>query len=417
MPKLSQKQITELSAYYSNFLRVIKEKTSLSQEELKEAIVKSTLLCELVNKNISLQISEEQHMFFNKILQFLKKQTELLQNGDFTSISHDMFAEFMQAMQNGLINNMSYELLRSGIGDKIKAVYNDEEDFIELWNAFSDPEKVQIAVGMTITAIGAGIMIAAFAISLSSPPAGMLMLAGICITVGVELCQKVLTKHKDKPKANLLSSLLDQLASCSKGLINNFTTSAPKSTLQAFLPTFKEVETVSPSVHKSQEIETQVQIPTLTNWQDTYKNLRQYIISNQEWKIRLPSTLSKEKIPHNFTIEPATGSEQHKKANQIQIQYDPHERSTRFHIKTATPTNNTILQMLVNAQKCGDILTLNGTPELLIKAIDIAYQKHIPIQIPESSMQQLQAKAGNDPTYQIMLDKLELIRPGKQRLF
>ena len=122
MPELDQEQIAELSAYYSIFLQGLKKKVSLSKAELEEATTKADLLCELVRKNSALQVSEEQQEFFTRMLQHLKKQTELLQSGNFAGSSHIIFANLMQVMQYSLINNIPPELLPSGIGKKIQDV-------------------------------------------------------------------------------------------------------------------------------------------------------------------------------------------------------------------------------------------------------------------------------------------------------
>ncbi len=412
MPELDQEQIAELSAYYSSFLQGLKKKVSLSKAELEEATTKADLLCELVRKNSALQVSEEQQEFFTRMLQHLKKQTELLQSGNFAGSSHIIFANLMQVMQYSLINNIPPELLPSGIGKKIQDVYTTGKNFIKVWGILSNPEKVQMTVGMSATVLGVGLIITAFAISFSCPPFGILMLAGICIAGGIAVCQKVLANHKDAPEAMALSNSLAQLASCAQTLTNNASAPGLAHGATALLPTFRGImdPELSP-MSKLQSIATQALMPTLANWKDTYENLRKFISSDKKWEVHLPHALPGGKIPRNFTIMPKTGSEQHKKANQIHVQYDPHAKSTKFHIKTAAPTDSTILQMLTNAQKCGEVLTLNGSPKLLTQAIEIAYQQHIPIQVSERSMQRLQAKAESEPACQIALDKLDRLRP------
>jgi hypothetical protein len=215
MPKSNQRQLAELSTSCRILLQKLAKKSVLNKTEQEEIISKLDMLCELARKESAIKLGKEKNEFFTRMLLLLKKQLEQLQNGTMVNSSHVIFSDLMQIMQDIFLDNLPPGVLSSELVKKINDVYSSGENIAKIWNSLSSNEKIQMTMGLTITLVGIGLLIA----SLANPAFGMAVLAGICIAVGVAFCKKALEKHHET-EAVALSKALGHLATCT-GILTN----------------------------------------------------------------------------------------------------------------------------------------------------------------------------------------------------
>ena len=159
-----------------------------------------------------------------------------------------------------------------------------------------------------------------------------------------------------------------------------------------------------------QNIDIQSSIPALVDWTTVYNNVRDKLLHNKLCKIQLSESYS-HKPPNEFII---SSKDETLSTDQIHVKYIPTSKDVKFHVNSPTPQDQTILQMLTNAQACGDTLTINGTdPKLLKRTIDLAYAHNISnIKVSEKALALLKVTAQEDPNYNTTIRKIDSLHPS-----
>ena len=163
-------------------------------------------------------------------------------------------------------------------------------------------------------------------------------------------------------------------------------------------------------------------VPIVNNWQLQLDQLQKTLQADPTWQMEIPKVLGANPTAamKQFIIAPKSGSTIFKQANQIHVNYEAAAKTVIFAIKSQTPENSTIAQMLNKANACGNTLTLNGDPKLIASALEIAEQQNINnIELSAKAMTRLQQLATSGPSpqrYQQALDILHNMQALRRNL-